>query len=120
MRASARRCALRYRHAVGVLGAVAAVLGGVATAAASPASASTSRPAGASSGAKSRGVLAGVSCLPSRWCMAVGTSDANATAVAWVWRHGVWRQLDDPPGGGLTGVSCSARTFCMATGIRGS
>jgi hypothetical protein len=53
--------------------------------------------------------------------MAVGTTATKAeTAVAWVWDHGVWHKLKDPPGFGLTGVSCPTRTFCMATTFWGA
>ncbi len=104
---------------IGVLVAVAAVLGGMAVPAVGAVSAGVSKPAAAGPGAKSGGVLEAVSCLPARWCMAVGSS-ASDKAVAWVWEHGAWHQRNDPPGGGLTGVSCPTRTFCMATGFRGS
>jgi hypothetical protein len=110
---------LRLAGFTAALATVAALV--AAGAAASPAGASTSRPAAASPAVKSRGVLAAVSCVAPRWCMAVGSSSdkPTVTAVAWEWVHGAWHQLDDPPGGGLIGVSCSSRTFCMATGFRG-
>jgi hypothetical protein len=100
-------------HGVGVLAAVAAVLGGMATPAAGAPSAGVSKPAAASPGPN---VLVAVSCLPSRWCMAVGSTGVKEKAMAWVWEHGAWRQLNDPPGFGLTGVSCPTRTFCLADG----
>ena len=68
--------------------------------------------------AKSTGALQAVSRLPSRWCMAVGSS-ANNKSVAWVWEHGAWHQLNDPPGDGLVNVSCPTRTFCLAFGAAG-
>jgi hypothetical protein len=121
MRNPARQRAWQRALAVGVHAAVAAaVLGGLATAAASPAGASSTKAAAAGPDAKSHGFLEAVSCLPSRWCMAVGSNSTSEKAVAWVWNHGSWHQLADPPGGALTGVSCSARTFCIATGFRGS
>jgi len=119
MRAFARGCTFGNRPAIGGLAAIAAVLGCLAIGAAGPAGASTSKPAAATSGTKSRGVLAGVSCLPARWCMAVGSSNSTPTkAVAWLWKRDAWRQLANPPGGELTGVSCPTRAFCMASGLR--
>jgi hypothetical protein len=102
-----------------VLSAAAAALACLAVAAPAPASASTPRSAVAAiSATRSPAGLDAVSCLPSNWCMAVGAAATAAeTAVAWVWDHGAWHKLKDPPGLGLTGVSCPARTFCMATGL---
>ena len=121
MRTFDRQRTVQHALAVGVLAAVAMFPSGLVRAVAGQAGPATAKVAAAGPGAKSGGVLAGVSCLPSRWCMAVGSSDpAGTKSVAWVWQHGIWRQLDDPPGGGLTGVSCAAPTFCMATGLRGS
>jgi hypothetical protein len=102
----------------GMLAAVAVVLAGMAMPAAGAAYAGVSKPAAASAGAKSSGVLEAVSCLPSRWCMAVGSS-ASDKSVAWVWERGAWHQLNDPPGDGLAGVSCPTRTFCLATSFGG-
>jgi hypothetical protein len=90
----------------------------MATAVPATASASTSKPATATFATRSPAGLDSVSCLPSNWCMAVGAAAVAAeTAVAWVWDHGVWHKLKNPPGLGLTGVSCSTRTFCMASGL---
>jgi hypothetical protein len=100
---------------VGVLVLVAAVFGGSNLPAIGSASAAVSGPAVARPAAKSTGALQAVSCLPSRWCMAVGSS-ANNKSVAWVWEHGAWHQLNDPPGDGLVNVSCPTRTFCLAFG----
>ena len=112
---------MRQTSPVRVHCAAAAALAGLAMAV-TPASASPARPGSAITFAtRSPAGLDDVSCLPSNWCMAVGTAATQAeTAVAWVRDHGGWRKLKDPPGLGLTGVSCSARTFCVATGLLGS
>ncbi|HEY3907477.1 MAG TPA: hypothetical protein VGM14_26465 [Streptosporangiaceae bacterium] len=105
------------RFGVGVV-VVAAVFCATNLPATGSASAAVSGPAVASPPvvsptAKNTGALQAVSCLPSRWCMAVGSS-ANNKSVAWVWEHGAWHQLNDPPGDGLVNVSCPTRTFCLA------
>jgi hypothetical protein len=123
MKASARWPVWSRVLALRAVAVAVAVVAGLAIVVPGPAFASPARPAAAARlSARSPGGLAGVSCVRTRWCMAVGTSTGpgQLKALAWVWEAGAWHQLPDPPGPGLTGVSCTGRKFCMATGISGA
>jgi hypothetical protein len=68
------------------------------------------------------GSLADVSCVSSRWCMAVGT--AGSQPVAELWNGSSWQpQTLVSPGGyqsvSLASVSCPAASSCMAVGQAG-
>jgi hypothetical protein len=65
-------------------------------------------------------VLAGVSCLSSTNCTAVGNSHIGSTeqTLVEVWNGAAWSVVPDPPdsGGSLNSVSCSSVSECVAVG----
>ena len=68
-------------------------------------------------------VLLGVSCVSAKYCMAVGTYDANGNSLAVTdkWNGRKWARVNpqQPPGSDvsiLESVSCTSATFCLATG----
>ena len=73
----------------------------------------TANPAQATSGLRMS--LAGVSCVSTRFCEAVGSSSSAAGGGAEMWDGSAWR-LQVVPSGALTAVSCTSATFCMAAG----
>jgi hypothetical protein len=108
----------RRRVAAGALGAVVvlgAVAGGVLARSASPA------PAQAAAAARSQ--LTGVSCVSSRFCVAVGsyeTLTGHNQALAESWDGTRWSITRSANAAGtgdqLTGVSCVSSRFCVAVG----
>jgi len=62
--------------------------------------------------------LAGVSCVSTRICEAVGSSSSTAGGGAEVWDGSTW-SLQVVPGGPLAAVSCTSPSFCMAAGSDG-
>ncbi len=107
----------RRRGAVRAARGAAAAVAALAVATAASASASPTSAAATASAAR----LSAVSCLSTKWCMAVGsyTTKAHGThSLAQVWTKGKWHRLPDPPGTGLRTMStltCASRSFCLAT-----
>jgi hypothetical protein len=62
--------------------------------------------------------LAGVSCVSTLFCEAVGSSSSAAGGGAEAWNGTAWA-LQSVPGGPLTSVSCTSASFCMAAGADG-
>ena len=59
--------------------------------------------------------LYGVSCVTSKWCVAV---DENGSAIRW--ESGTWSSpVHVPAGGTLTSVSCSSTSHCVAVSAGG-
>jgi hypothetical protein len=67
--------------------------------------------------------LLGVSCIPTKHCIAVGGLDFNrGTQLSEAWNGSSWRQLRGPAVTGhseLTGVACLAANRCLAVGTSG-
>jgi hypothetical protein len=109
------------RFAVGAARIAAAAFAVLAMTASGAASAS---PPGATASGGSA-TLSAVSCLGTKWCLAVGSFTPKghvAHSVSQVWSQGSWKVLPDPPGTGLNTmrtVTCTSRDYCLATGGQG-
>lgn len=66
--------------------------------------------------ATAENVLAGISCLSTRMCMAVGRSSSGSIAERWDGHS--WSLLRTPSTGALLGVSCTSPQACVAVGVR--
>jgi hypothetical protein len=96
----------------GLIVAIGAIVTPVAVAV--PASAQTSGVAPV----KSERFIA-VSCVSTRWCMAVGSVVGNTKhSLTAVWQSDRWQTVSAPPGRGLETVSCASAWHCVVTGRR--
>ena len=63
-----------------------------------------------------RGLLNGVSCVSTSFCVAVGQSNSVTGLFTEVWNGTSWKILTAPGSGALASVSCPAVNFCAAVG----
>ena len=106
---------LTIARAAATAAAVAAMVAIAVPASAQPARSSGSAPVQPAQ-------FAAVSCVSTKWCLAVGsfTGKSNAKhSLAAVWHAGRWQTIDGTPGTGLATVTCASVWHCVATGLTG-